>query len=194
MNLLEDQDMQEFLQISRLGFWKIEVREGNIISSFYYPDPDTVKKLSDLRKNDGIVDYEFVINKGKKLEFVRNVSRFEIILCHKIAEEKTILEDIKMKVEVATDGEVALKCIKRVPADYYDLVLMDIQMPRMNGYQATEVIRNLSDERADIPIVAMTANAFEEDRKAAFDAGMSGHVAKPIEIGKLMKTLAGILR
>lgn len=194
MNLLEDQDMQEFLQISRLGFWKIEVREGNIISSFYYPDPDTVKKLSDLRKNDGIVDYEFVINKGKKLEFVRNVSRFEIILCHKIAEEKTILEDTKMKVEVATDGEVALKCIKRVPADYYDLVLMDIQMPRMNGYQATEVIRNLSDERADIPIVAMTANAFEEDRKAAFDAGMSGHVAKPIEIGKLMKTLAGILR
>ena len=194
MNLLEDQDMQEFLQISRLGFWKIEVREGNIISSFYYPDPDTVKKLSDLRKNDGIVDYEFVINKGKKLEFVRNVSRFEIILCHKIAEEKTILEDIKMKVEVATDGEVALKCIKRVPADYYDLVLMDIQMPRMNGYQATEVIRNLSDERADIPIVAMTANAFEEDRKAAFDAGMNGHVANPIEIGKLMKTLAGILR
>lgn len=91
--------------------------------------------------------------KEKKLEFVRNVSRFEIILCHKIAEEKTILEDIKMKVEVATDGEVALKCIKRVPADYYDLVLMDIQMPRMNG-----------------------------------------HVAKPIEIGKLMKTLAGILR
>ena len=71
---------------------------------------------------------------------------------------------------------------------------MDIQMPRMNGYQATEVIRNLSDERADIPIVAMTANAFEEDRKAAFDAGMNGHVAKPIEIGKLMKTLAGILR
>ena len=194
MNLLEDQDMQEFLQISRLGFWKIEVREGNIISSFYYPDPDTVKKLSDLRKNDGIVDYEFVINKEKKLEFVRNVSRFEIILCHKIAEEKTILEDIKMKVEVATDGEVALKCIKRVPADYYDLVLMDIQMPRMNGYQATEVIRNLSDERADIPIVAMTANAFEEDRKAAFDAEMNGHVANPIEIGKLMKTLAGILR
>ena len=132
--------------------------------------------------------------KEKKLEFVRNVSRFEIILCHKIAEEKTILEDIKMKVEVATDGEVALKCIKRVPADYYDLVLMDIQMPRMNGYQATEVIRNLSDERADIPIVAMTANAFEEDQKAAFDAGMNGHVAKPIEIGKLMKTLAGILR
>lgn len=194
MNLLEDQDMQEFLQISRLGFWKIEVREGNIISSFYYPDSDTVKKLSDLRKNDGIVDYEFVINKGKKLEFVRNVSRFEIILCHKIAEEKTILEDIKMKVEVATDGEVALKCIKRVPADYYDLVLMDIQMPRMNGYQATEVIRNLSDERADIPIVAMTANVFEEDRKAAFDAEMNGHVANPIEIGKLMKTLAGILR
>ena len=132
--------------------------------------------------------------KEKKLEFVRNVSRFEIILCHKIAEEKTILEDIKMKVEVATDGEVALKCIKRVPADYYDLVLMDIQMPRMNGYQATEVIRNLSDERADIPIVAMTANVFEEDRKAAFDAEMNGHVAKPIEIGKLMKTLAGILR
>lgn len=107
---------------------------------------------------------------------------------------KTILEDIEMKVDVATDGEVALKCIKCVPADYYDLVLMDIQMPRMNGYRATEAIRKLPDERADIPIVAMTANAFEEDRKAAFDAGMNGHIAKPIEIGKLMKTLVGILQ
>ena len=142
-----------------------------------------VKSLVDMM--DGTIRVDSGLGKG---------TRFEIILCHKIAEEKTILEDIKMKVEVATDGEVALKCIKRVPADYYDLVLMDIQMPRMNGYQATEVIRNLSDERADIPIVAMTANVFEEDRKAAFDAGMSGHVAKPIEIGKLMKTLAGILR
>ena len=66
-------------------------------------------------------------------------------------------------------------------------------MPEMDGYQATRQIRKLPDERAGIPIIAMTANAFEEDKKAAFDAGMNGHIAKPVEIEKMIQTLAEIV-
>ena len=76
----------------------------------------------------------------------------------------------------------------------YDLVLMDIQMPNMDGYKATQVIRHLPDQqKAQIPIIAMTANAFEEDRKKAFDMGMNGHIAKPVDIRKIKETLAPFL-
>ena len=72
----------------------------------------------------------------------------------------------------------------------YDLILMDIQMPNMDGYQATQCIRHLNDKKkAEIPIIAMTANAFAEDRKKAFDAGMNGHIAKPIDIEKLEEVI-----
>ena len=82
-----------------------------------------------------------------------------------------------------------------MPGDTYDLILMDIQMPIMNGYQATRAIRMLDDPiKSAIPIVAMTANAFEEDRKEAIDAGMNGYAAKPIEIEKLMQTLEDLLK
>ena len=83
--------------------------------------------------------------------------------------------------------------MQKLSAKYYDLILMDIQMPNMDGYQAAEVIRNLKNERADIPIVAMTANAFEEDRKKAFAAGMNGHIAKPIDVNVLFSTLENML-
>ena len=77
--------------------------------------------------------------------------------------------------------------------DYYDLILMDIQMPKMNGFAATREIRNLSDDRkANIPIIAMTANAFDEDKKKAYDAGMNGFVAKPVNIKTMMSTLTEI--
>ena len=79
--------------------------------------------------------------------------------------------------------------------DQYDLILMDIQMPRMDGYTATRKIRAMDDPRkANIPIVAMTANAFDEDRKKAFAAGMNAHVAKPIDMAVLSHTLDEILR
>ena len=81
------------------------------------------------------------------------------------------------------------------PSDSYDLILMDIQMPKMNGFMATREIRTLSDNRkANIPIIAMTANAFDEDKKDAFACGMNGFIAKPINIKELMSTLAAILR
>ena len=77
----------------------------------------------------------------------------------------------------------------------YDLILMDIQMPKMNGYEATKEIRKLPNANAaDIPIIAMTANAFEEDKQNALAAGMNGHIAKPIDVDKLIQTLSEILK
>ena len=93
-------------------------------------------------------------------------------------------------VEEADNGEKALRMVADSQPGYYDAVLMDIQMPVMNGYDAARKIRALENQRlASIPIIAMTANAFEEDRKAAFEAGMNGHIAKPIDVNALMATL-----
>lgn len=101
----------------------------------------------------------------------------------------TILQDAEAEVELAADGKIAVDMLKDAPVGYYDTVLMDIQMPNMNGYQATGAIRKLPDERAKIPIIAMTANAFEEDRQAALAAGMDDYVAKPVEISELFRTI-----
>ena len=80
--------------------------------------------------------------------------------------------------------------LSQAPEGYYDLILMDIQMPRMNGYEAAAKIRGMADaKKAGIPIIAMTANAFAEDRQAALDAGMNAHVAKPIDMAVLLPTL-----
>lgn len=103
------------------------------------------------------------------------------------------LKDYGIEAELAGDGDIVIDMLKRNQEDYYDMILMDIQMPHMDGYEATKVIRRLEDRRAEIPIVTMTANAFEEDRKAAFAAGMNGHVAKPIEISRLLETMAELL-
>lgn len=105
----------------------------------------------------------------------------------------TVLDDAQMQVEHAQDGEVALTMLRNAPVGYYDLILMDIQMPRMNGYEATRAIRALRDERARTPIVAMTANAFEEDRNAAFEAGMDDYISKPVEITALLRVLGKVL-
>ena len=101
----------------------------------------------------------------------------------------TILQDADAEVGLAADGKIAVDKLKDVPVGYYDAILMDIQMPNMNGYEATKAIRKLTDERAKIPIIAMTANAFEEDRQAALAAGMDDYVAKPVEISELFRTI-----
>ena len=106
----------------------------------------------------------------------------------------TILEHAGLKVDRVENG---IECVNRIigsPTNTYDLVLMDIQMPKMDGYKATKEIRNLQDkDKASIAIVAMTANAFEEDKKKAFDAGMDGHIAKPINIEDLFVVLTDII-
>ena len=106
----------------------------------------------------------------------------------------TILERAGLQVERVENGFECVNKVMENPCGTYDLILMDIQMPKMDGYKATEEIRNLQDkEKACIPIVAMTANAFEEDKKKAFDAGMDGHIAKPINIEELFVVLTDIL-
>lgn len=98
-------------------------------------------------------------------------------------------------VESVSNGRLAVGAMKRTDASYYDLILMDIQMPVMDGYEATRRIREIKDpEISRIPIIAMTANAFEEDRQMAKQCGMDGHLAKPIHVEELMDTLEQVLR
>ena len=105
-----------------------------------------------------------------------------------------ILREMGFAVDTAMDGEEAVEAMKAAVPGQYDLILMDIQMPHMDGYEATRQIRRLPDAAiANIPIIAMTANAFEDDRQEAFAAGMNGHVAKPIEIPKLAAALKSVL-
>ena len=101
-----------------------------------------------------------------------------------------ILSEAGFTVECAENGEQAYEMVLNAGAKYYDLVLMDIQMPIMDGYAATHAIRDIKQPGiADLPIVAMTANAFDEDRERALKEGMNGHLAKPIDLDKMMKLL-----
>ena len=106
----------------------------------------------------------------------------------------TVLKENGLKAERAANGKQCMEMLKKMPEDYYDMILMDIQMPEMDGYEATKRIRNLDDARADIPIVAMTANAFEEDRQKALESGMNAHVSKPVDMNMLFKVTAQILK
>ena len=105
-----------------------------------------------------------------------------------------ILKHIGFEVETAVDGQEAVNKVSTAAAGYFDAVLMDIQMPVMDGYAAAKAIRALSDSRqAAIPIIAVTANAFSEDVQKACDAGMDGHIAKPIDINNMIATLTDVL-
>ena len=126
--------------------------------------------------------------KGKKLLLVEdNALNRELAL--------EILKEAGFAVDTAEDGEIAVQKMKQAAPGQYDLILMDIQMPKMDGYEATRQIRALPDAaKADIPIFAMTANAFEEDRQNALKAGMDGHIAKPLDIPHLLQVLADVLK
>ena len=106
---------------------------------------------------------------------------------------QTILEDAHIQTDLAPDGAAALAMLQEAPAGYYDLILMDIQMPHLNGYQATQRIRALPDSRSQTPIIAMTANAFKEDRDAALASGMDDYIVKPVEIHAMLNTIASVL-
>ena len=108
---------------------------------------------------------------------------------------EAILERAGLKIERVGDGIQCVNRITKMPAGTYDMILMDIQMPNMDGYKATQAIRHLPDkDKAYIPIIAMTANAFEEDKREAIAAGMDGHIAKPIQVDKLLSMLAEMIR
>ena len=100
-----------------------------------------------------------------------------------------ILQMTGAEVETAENGKIAVEKVEASPEGLYDLVFMDIQMPVMNGYEATAAIRSLPGEKGKLPIVAMTANAFAEDVQLAKNTGMNGHIAKPLDMNKLNDVL-----
>ena len=102
------------------------------------------------------------------------------------------LEELGIHVTRAANGKEAIKIFADNPPDTFNMIFMDIMMPEMNGYEATEAIRSLHNcpDARDIPIIAMTANAFAEDVQASLEAGMNGHIAKPIVIDEVIKTIA----
>lgn len=135
---------------------------------------------------------EYTAGQTAKRNAVRILLVEDVELNQEIAE--AILGDAGFITEVAENGRVAVDMVKQSQPGYYQVVLMDVQMPVMNGYEATQEIRNLENpELAKVPIIAMTANAFEEDKREALQCGMNAHIAKPIDIPKLLETLDKIL-
>ena len=131
-------------------------------------------------------------NGHKKIRSGRILLAEDVELNQEIA--VTILEDAGFEAEVAENGQIAVDMLEKSEPGYYQLVLMDVQMPVMDGYTATRKIRQLKNSKlASIPIIAMTANAFEEDKQEALNSGMNGHIAKPIDIDRLFEVLDRIL-
>ena len=137
----------------------------------------------DIAEHQKYAEFDFV---GKKVLLVEDNALNSEIATEILTEEGFI-------VDSANDGTVAVDKIKNASAGQYDIILMDVQMPEMDGYTATRLIRKLGTEISQIPIIAMTANAFEEDRKLAIDSGMNEHIAKPINIDILKNTIAKFL-
>ena len=137
--------------------------------------------------NDSDMQQLYKLFSGKKLLLVDdNEINREIAI--------TILEDAGFLITEAKNGKEAFDIIANSSPDEYAAVLMDVQMPVMNGYEATQAIRQLTNSKlASIPIVAMTANAFEEDKKHSFENGMNGHIAKPIDLDNLFTTLKNVI-
>ena len=165
-----------------------------------------VKSLIDMM--NGTIQVESKLNKGTKftveLSFLtslqvenvneRNTSTLDFSGKHILLVEDNelnaeigieLLNTFKVIIDLAKNGEECIKILEKMPEGYYDLILMDIQMTIMDGYEATKIIRSFNNKNAQIPIIAMTANAFEEDRKHALQLGMNEHLAKPVDIEKL---------
>ena len=105
-----------------------------------------------------------------------------------------MLRELDVAVDLVINGEECINALLNHDAGYYDAVLMDIQMPVMDGYEATRTIRRFSDKnKRTIPVIAMTANAFEEDKQKAFQSGMNGHLAKPVEMRHLIEALQNVI-
>ncbi len=171
---------------------EVEAREAGVTSFCSKPlfmselrEALTTTRRKQVKEKQNLDNFKF---KGKKILLVEDNA-----LNREIAME--LLQEVGCVVDTADDGDVAVEKLKDASEGQYDLVLMDVQMPRLDGYMATKEIRTLDNPfAANIPIVAMTANAFEEDKRKSFEAGMNAHLSKPIEIPKLMEVLKDILK
>lgn len=163
----------------------IEVEsEENVGSTFTITLPFEKIGKDSIRDDEFATDVEYDFE-GKRILLVEDND-----LNREIAVD--ILKEDGFEVEEAREGREAIDMVKRYGEEYYDYILMDIRMPVMDGYEATKYIRGFCSKR-HIPIIALSANAFEEDRAKSIKVGMDDHVAKPIEIDKLKKTLARFL-
>ena len=132
------------------------------------------------------------LQSSEKVEGIRILLAEDNELNAEIAKE--LLQEKGFLVEHAADGIICCHMLTKAEAGYYDLILMDIQMPGLDGYETAAKIRKMKDQKkANIPIIAMTANAFSEDKQAALDAGMNDHVAKPIDMKVLMAAIAKVM-
>lgn len=145
-------------------------------------DPESKASKTDAK--EGEQRYDFT---GNRMLLVEDNEMNQMIAT-------AILEKTGVTIDIAENGQMAVDKVKAAAAGYYDIILMDIQMPVMDGYEATRRIRALDDPgKAKTPIVVVTANAFEEDRKITMEAGMDGHLSKPYEVPAIMKTMSDLI-
>ena len=169
------------------GTIEVESEEGKgtrFIMKFYFP----VSLENQVREKEK----QNIPDITEKLEGKRILLAEDNELNAEIAE--TVLEETGIKVKHVEDGIQCIEELKKMPEKYYDVILMDVQMPNMDGYTATQRIRDLDDSRAEIPIIAMTANAYDEDRRKAQEAGMDGFLAKPLDVDEMMRLMAQIIK
>lgn len=158
------------------------------VLTFRVGSPEDLPRETITDENGRIIEDKELDMTGKRILLVEDNA-----LNREISRE--LLENQGILVEEAEDGEAAVEIVRNSTPGYYDMVLMDIQMPKMDGYEATRQIRRLTDSAlAQIPIVAVTANAFEEDKQEAREAGMNGHIAKPISIKQLREQMARCMK
>lgn len=142
------------------------------------------QELDAAEKNEEAVDLEL---KGKHILLAEdNELNWEVA--------KELLSDLEIELDWAENGEICVAQFKRAPVGYYDAVIMDVRMPVMNGYEATRAIRELEREDSDIPVIAMTADAFSEDIQKCLECGMNDHLAKPIDIQEVARKLKKYLK
>ena len=169
-------------------------RHGLIAEFDNYVRREAAAQINRWRNKFGIMLSATLRLSGATLSDSKIVSRFDELADEFSLSSYSFVLAVKETLFSADDGQKTVDMIKAADSGYYDIVLMDIQMPHMDGYEAAKLIRSLPEsKKASIPIIAVTANAFAEDKKIALEAGMDGYLAKPYDIPEMMKLLGDLL-